>query len=152
MDCVVTLPISFGLDRWIDEGGLPGEPWDEEEDIEYDFYLGWNRPKIEPGERVYVCYKGKLIGYAPLVRVASYPEVSANGVPWTRYSLVRHNGAVAVTVPNLYIKGFRGFKYRVDSWPEGKPMPENIVVWSYEQEVPFPEWMDLDKTPAARRR
>src|ERR1700687_1060120 len=26
-DVVVTVPLSFGLDRWIDEGDAAGEPW-----------------------------------------------------------------------------------------------------------------------------
>ena len=43
-----------------------------------------------------------------------------------RYGLVRHGGAVAVSLPE-YIQGFRGYRYR---W------------WDYDQERPFPQWQD----------
>ena len=112
MDVVVTVPKSFGLDAWIAEGDLPGEKWGG---LEWHFYLGRGMPKIDPGERVYVVYNGKLRGYAPLVRVHGFVK---------GYALVRHNDAVAVTVPE-YIQGFRGFRYR---W------------WDRAIEVPFPDW------------
>lgn len=124
-DVVVTVPKSFGLDAWIAEGDAAGEEWSGEE---WHFYLGGYPPKIEKGERVYVVYNGKLRGYAPLVRVEENmvryverlePSPSSRG-----YALVRHNDAVAVTIPE-YIQGFRGFRYR---W------------WNRAIEVPFPEW------------
>lgn len=119
MDVVVTVPRSFGIDRWIAEGDPAGRPWSG---TEWDFYLSNRRPKIEPGERVYVVYNGALRGYAPLVRV----EDLGNGYDgYHRYSLVRHNDAVTVTVPFM-IRGFQGFRYR---W------------WERELEVPFPDWM-----------
>lgn len=114
-DIVVTVPQSFGLDIWIDEGDLPGQPWSGEE---WHFYMGGSPPDINAGERVYVAYKGKLRGYSPLVRVEKY------GLG-TSYALVRHNGAEAVTIDEP-IKGFRGFRYR---W------------WPREDEKPFLEWM-----------
>lgn len=117
MDVVVTVPKSFGLDSWIEEGDPAGEPWSGEE---WDFYLGGARPTIKPGERVYVVYNGALRGYAPLVRVEN-----SFFSDW-RFSLVRHGDAVAVTIPE-YIKGFRGWRYR---W------------WDPATEVPFPDWMD----------
>lgn len=114
MDVVVTVPRSFGLDRWIAEGDPAGAKWSGQV---WHFYLGNRKPKIEPGERVYVVYNGKLRGYAPLVRI-DYDD-------WTdRYALVRHNGAVALTVP-YPIVGFRGFRYRF---------------WDTADEVPFPDW------------
>jgi hypothetical protein len=113
-DVVVTVPKSFGLRNWIAEGDLPGEEWSG---LEWHFYLGGYPPKIRPGERVYVVYNGKLRGYAPLVRV----ERAGRG-----YALVRHNDAVAITIPEP-IQGFRGFRYR---W------------WDYEIEIPFPEWQE----------
>jgi hypothetical protein len=70
---------------------------------------------MQPGDRVYVCYKGKLRGYAPLVRIARGPR---------GYSLVRRGDAVAVTIPE-YIRGFRGWRQR---W------------WERESEIPFPDW------------
>lgn len=121
MDVVVTVPKSFGLDVWIDEGDAAGDPparWQQE----WDFYLGNQRPNILPGERVYVVYNGALRGYAPLVRVAVQGWQTAR----QSFSLVRHGGAVAVTIPE-FIQGFRGFRYR---W------------WERADEVPFPAWKD----------
>jgi|GEM_PF-1673987 len=116
-DVVVTIPLSFRLDRWVDEGDPAGAPWSG---TEWDFHLGGNRPNIRLGERVYCVYNGALRGYAPLVRIDLNPDE-----PW-RFSLVRHGGAVAVTIPE-YIQGFRGWRYR---W------------WSREIEVPFPDWQN----------
>lgn len=116
-DVVVTVPKSFGLDTWIDESQLPGEEWNG---VEYHFYLWGTPPVIQPGERVYVVYNGALRGYAPLVRIDQWES--------GRYGLVRHGGAVAVTILE-YIRGFRGFRY---------------VWWNRNQEVPFPEWRDPD--------
>ena len=112
-DVVVTLPISFGLANWIDEGDPAGEPWSGEL---WDFYMGGYPPQIEPGERVYVVHKRRLIGYAPLVSL----DVSST----RSYSLVRGGDAVAVTVDEE-IPGFRGYRYR---W------------WDRNLEQPFPDW------------
>ena len=117
-DIVVTVPKSFyfegktGLAAWVAEGDLPGEEWSGQDS---HFYLGGSVPRIEPGERVYVVCEGKLRGYAPLVRV------ERDG--WS-YALVRHGGAVAVTIDEP-IRGFRGFRY---------------VWWKREDERPFPDW------------
>ena len=113
MDVVVTVPKSFTLSAWIEEGDLPGQAWSG---LEWHFYLGCGAPKCNPGDRVYVIYDGKLRGYAPLVRI----ERTGRGC-----ALVRHNDAVAVTIDE-YIKGFRGFRYR---W------------WEREIEKPFRAWM-----------
>ncbi len=112
-DIVVTVPKTFGLQRWIDEGDLPGEEWGG---LEWHFYMGGGLPKSKPGDRVYVVYNGKLRGYAPLVRIERY----AKG-----YALVRHNDAQAVTIDE-HIPGFRGFRYR---W------------WDRAIEQEFPNWM-----------
>jgi hypothetical protein len=112
-DVVVTVPKSFGLDTWIAEGDLPGEQWSG---LEWHFYLGSGVPKINPGERVYIVYDGKLRGYSPLVRIKRTGRGCA---------LIRHNGAVAVTIDERIV-GFRGFRYR---W------------WNIEDEKPFPDWM-----------
>lgn len=112
-DVLVTVPKSFGLDRWIAEGDAAGEPWSG---TEWYFYLGGHPPYIRAGERVYVAYNGIIRGYAPLVRIAFFQN---------QYALVRRGDAVAVTVPGLVIPGFRGFRYRR---------------WEREQEVPFPDW------------
>jgi hypothetical protein len=111
-DVVVTVPQSFGLDNWIAEGDAVGEP---ESGEEWGFFLGGSPPRISPGERVYIVYKGKLRGYAPLVRV----ERTGHS-----YALVRKGGAVAVTIDRA-IQGFRGFRYRD---------------WDYSDERPFPGW------------
>lgn len=118
-DIVVTVPLSFGLQAWIEEGDLPGDPWSGEE---WHFYLGGPVPKITPGERVYVVYGGRLRGYAPLVRIDRLVpplDRSARG-----YALVRHGGAEAVTIAERIV-GFRGFRYRF---------------WPREEEHPWPEW------------
>lgn len=119
-DVVVTVPKSFGLARWIAEGDPAGAPWSGQE---WHFYLGRTKPRITPGERVYVVYNGKLRGYAPLVKLAVH--MGDNGRQW-RWSLVRHGGAVALTI-DPFIAGFRGFRYR---W------------WSQLAERPFPHWKE----------
>lgn len=123
-DVVVVVPLSFGLDTWIDEGDAAGEPWSGEE---WDFYLAGLRPNIKPGDRVYVVYNGALRGYAPLLRLDTPADsyyVRRRGA--SAFSLVRGGGAVAVTIPE-YIQGFRGWRYR---W------------WGYPQELPFPSWQN----------
>ncbi len=121
-DVVVTVPKSFGLDRWIDEGDPAGSEWSGKE---WHFYLGGNPPDIKSTELVYVVYNGVLRGYAPLVRIDRTPF---------GYGLVRHGDAVAVTIPE-HIPGFRGFKYR---W------------WDRSLEAPFPDWHNPDaKLPAS---
>lgn len=115
-DIVVTVPLSFGLQTWIDEGDPAGTPWSGEE---WHFYLGGPRPSIAPGERVYAIYNGALRGYSPLVRIDDFGR---------RYGLVRHGDAVAISIPE-YIRGFQGWRYR---W------------WDREQELPFPNWQDPD--------
>ena len=139
-DVVVTVPKNFewgeikGLAAWIAEGDPAGAPWSG---VEWSFTLGGHPPRIEPGERVYVVYNGRLRGYSPLSRVDKFeneddlsgyfgdledrpPRRSVGG-----YALVRKGGAVAVTVDE-YISGFRGFRYR---W------------WDRQIERPFPAWM-----------
>jgi len=131
-DVVVTVPLRFryegktGLDAWISEGDPAGDPWSGEE---WHFYLGSIRPRIESGERVYIVYGGKLRGYSPLVRVEYvsprvWQAVYFPGEFPRGYALVRHGGAVAVTIDEP-IKGFRGFRYRF---------------WDYSEERPFPDW------------
>lgn len=124
-DIVVTLPKSFGLKRWIEEGDPAGEDWSGQE---WGWYLGMQPPKkLNPGDRVYVVYNGRLIGYAPLLRIE----------PWVRGSLttgcvlVRGGGAVACTIP-CRIKGFQGYRYR---W------------WDRSIEAPFPKWTELTNAP-----
>ena len=122
-DVVVTVPKTFtyelapgkvGLAAWISEGDAAGEPWTGEE-----WYFGtWGaRPKIEPGERVYVVCEGRLRGYAPLIRIDGYGR---------ELYFVRGGGAVAVTLAQPIV-GFRGWRYR---W------------WERADEMPFPDWKD----------
>lgn len=111
-DVVVTLPLSFGLAKWVEEGDPAGELWSG---TEWGFFLGGSPPRITAGERVYVAHSGRLRGYAPLIRIER-----AN----RKYALVRGGGAVACTIDQP-IRGFQGFRYR---W------------WSYEDERPFPGW------------
>ena len=120
MDVVVTVPKSFGLDTWIDEGDAAGEPWSGQE---WHFYLGRRSPpRMELWERVYVVYNGVVRGYAPLVRIEREGGRSA---------LVRRGEAVAVTISE-YVRGFPGWRYR---W------------WDRAVEVPFPQWRDPDAQP-----
>jgi hypothetical protein len=128
MDVVITVPKSFGWENWIAEGDPAGSSrWSG---LEWHFYLSNRRPKIDPGERVYVVFNGKLRGYAPLVKIDEDDmragALEPYGPPRYRYALVRHGDAVAVTIPRT-ILGFRGFRYRF---------------WEYGEEVAFPDWRD----------
>lgn len=130
MDILVTIPKSFGLARWIDEGDCAGDTPDQDFDNElYVYTLGGTKPDIKSGERVYCCYNSRLIGYAPLVELVSETPF--------RHGLVRGGNAVAVTIARK-IPGFRGFRYRD---------------WDYSEEVPFPEWKELAYTtcPALKK-
>lgn len=116
-DAVVVLAKSFTLAAWIAEGDPAGEPWSGQE---WDWGMGGHAPtRIQPGDRVYVVYAGKLRGYAPLIRIDRFTTGDVHG-----FALVRGGGAVAVTIPET-IPSFRGFRYR---W------------WPLELERPFPEW------------
>lgn len=118
-DIVVTVPKTFeyggkiGLEAWISEGDAAGDPWTGQEWVYTTFGA---RPKIEPGERVYVVCNGKLRGYAPLTRLVHYS--------WGGLELWRAGDAVAVTL-DAPVQGFRGWRYR---W------------WEYAAEKPFPDW------------
>ena len=119
MDVVVTVPKTFGLQQWIAEGDPAGEPWSGQE---WAFYTGGARPKISPGERVYVVCEGRLRGYAPLVRLDWYVW---NG-PFGRGAFIRAGDAAAVTIAGP-VRGFQGWRYR---W------------WEREHEIPFPDWRE----------
>ena len=116
-DVVVTVPQSFGLQTWVEEGDAAGTEWSGEY---WDFTTWGSKPDIEPGERVYVVYKGKLRGFAPLVEL-QYREVRNHQ---GHLNFVRAGDAEAVTISE-YIRGFRGWRYR---W------------WKRKDERPFPEW------------
>ncbi len=113
-DVCVTVPRSFGLQQWAGEGDAAGAEWSGQL---WAFQTAGARPNIEPGERVYIVFNGRLRGYAPLVRL------QASG---GRVSLVRGGGAVAITIPDP-IRGFRGWRYR---WRDRG------------EEVPFPGWQE----------
>ena len=114
-DVVVTVPKSFGLQKWVEEGDAAGEPWTGQY---WAFYLA-TVPKIDPGERVYVVCDGRLRGWAPLVQVETRNLSRRAGC-----ALIRGGGAVAVTIAEKII-GFRGFRYR---W------------WERSVEKPFDSW------------
>ncbi len=114
MDVVVTVPKSLWTE-WIREGGLPGESWNG---LEYHFWVS-SVPEISVAERVYIVAHGKLRGYSPLVRCERRCQLRPD-----RACLIRHNGAVPVTIKEA-ITGFRGYRYR---W------------WNYSDEAPFSEW------------
>ena len=113
-DVVVTVPLSFGLAYWIEEGDAAGEPWSGEE---WGFTTGGAAPRCGPGDRCYIVYNRRLRGYAPLIRVEREPD--------GRLCFVRGGGAVAVTIDREII-GFRGWRYRD---------------WGYDEERLFPGWM-----------
>jgi hypothetical protein len=127
-DVVVTVPKAFryagkrGLAAWIAEGCLPGEVDDDPEGA-YIFVTFGPKPDMRVGERVYVVCEGRLRGYAPLVEMAFRPRTPGGGLG--RVSLIRSDGAVAVTIPERIV-GFRGWRRR---W------------WQRKDEVPFPNWM-----------
>lgn len=138
-DIVVTLPKSFtwagapglkGLGAWLAEGDAAGEP---RSGADYCWSIGAHAPRIEPGERVYVCYNGQLIGFAPLLHVQSTMAHAFDGKP--RYLLVRGGGAECVTIPE-FISGFRGYRYR---W------------WERHNEVPIANWREMVREARAGR-
>lgn len=141
-DIVVTVPKSE-WSFWLSEGELPGqERWPcvfchryfatckvclgtgelTTGDTRWDMqFRGGHRPKVDPGERIYVVAHGLLRGYAPLTALVDFgrDQYGDGG-----YSLQRSGGAVACTI-DAPIRGFQGFRYR---W------------WEREEEVPFPDW------------
>lgn len=126
MDIVVTLPKSFGLKRWIEEGDPAGEEWSGQR---WGWFMGGGSPKrLRRGDRVYVVFNEHLIGYSLLL----YVDLDCRG--WKSssrrgdgFALVRGGGAEAVTIGQK-IKGFQGYRYR---W------------WDRSEERPFPEWKEL---------
>ena len=126
-DVIVTLPLGFefnglkGIDAWIAEGDAAGL---DASGKTYMYTIFGELPKIRPEERVYVCYNGHLIGYAPLV------ELRVNPYRPRQFAFIRGGGAVAVTIPEC-IPGFRGWRYR---W------------WDTAAEIPFPDWITAAKT------
>lgn len=121
------------------QGGWPGETAEERSSRVREF-MWWLVPRVKsaaraeepvigPGERVYVVYRGVLIGYAPLVRRTSF----GGGV-----GLIRDGGAVAVTIDAD--ASFAGdWKYRwwkrederpldlLDRFPELRELPAFVV-------------------------
>ncbi len=122
-DVVVTVPKDFkhpcaprakGLMAWLAEGDAPGEP---DSGVEWSFRTGGGMPSIKPGERVYVVCDGRLVGYAPLIRMQAYPIFRGGYI----IDLIRGGGAVACTI-NEPIKGFRGWRYRWWSREDERPL------------------------------
>ncbi len=120
-DLVVTVPKDIWAD-WIDEGDAVGEP---DAGVEWSFLLGGGRPRIEPGERLYVVAWGMLRGYAPVTRVMQTER---------GWAICRRGGAVAVTIAEP-VRGFRGWRER---W------------WDRETETPFQDWQTAGLTPRER--
>lgn len=131
MDIVVTVPKPLWAE-WLGEGDLPGEA----STALWDFSIGGGRPRITPGERVYVVSHGFVRGYAPLVNV--------DGLVNGQTVLVRGGGAVACTLLEngkpLGVEGFRGWRYR---WWE--PMIEGAF-------TPIDAWMTHGLGDADRHR
>lgn len=148
-DVVVTCPARLWHD-WLAEGDCAG---DEPTGDEYAFTVGFGRPNIAPGERVYVVALGMLRGYAPLVRLE----------PWLKgWALIRAGGAVPVTVPcpvgqgthpfTCWDTGDAGPCCACESGVEVCPLPARVPGfrafryrwWKREDEVPFPNWRQDD--------
>lgn len=127
-DVVVTVPKRLWME-WLSEGDLalplatPDKPSRWHGENEYGFVVR-SRPKIEPGERVYVVAFNALRGYAPLVEVST--DVRRFGHD-RGFALVRRGEAVPVTLATP-IAGFQGFRYR---W------------WSRSDERPFRDWAEV---------
>lgn len=116
MDVCVTVPKGLWT-AWIEEGQLPGEPFDG---ATYHFWIPQRPlPDILPGERVYIVAHGKLRGYAPLERLEEHCKLTT-----FRACLMRIHGAKAVTIDEP-ISGFQGWRYRF---------------WDRADEKPFPDW------------
>lgn len=133
-DIVVTIP-KGRWEAWLAEGCLPGERCPKR--VRY-FVRTAGRPRIKPGERVYIVAHGRLRGFAPLTDltdhlygwsslrdeediVDKWKDEHREGFHWY---LVRRGGAVAVTIRDE-IPGFQGFRYR---W------------WHRDEEHPFIDW------------
>lgn len=117
-DVVVTLPKSFGLEAWMAEGDAPGSAPTGQE---YAFHCGGRPPRrTVPGDRVYVVHDGRLIGYAPLVRI----DVDQDG---RGFSFIRGGGAVACTL-DMELPGFRGYRYRTWDRADERQLHQALVV------------------------
>ena len=117
-DVVVTVPKYLWLE-WLEEGDCVGEP---ETGETWGFFTSGMRPRIVPGDLVYVVAHGRLRGYAPLTKLQF--DQRGEGPAIGDIAFGRQGGAVAVTIPEP-IRGFRGWRYR---W------------WQREVEIPFPDW------------
>lgn len=122
MDIAVTVPKNFkhpaapgkkGLAAWLAEGDAPGTPWSGQE---WFFTTYGTVPRITSGERVYVVCEDRLVGYAPLIRIAVDGKVQDRllkaGAASYRgpIAFVRGGGAVACTIDEKIV-GFRGWRY-----------------------------------------
>ena len=121
-DLVATLPKSFGLKEWIEEGDPAGEPHTDPPNVSYFWKVPSLPRRSGPGARLYVVYDGTLIGYSIISHIIQTPQ----GVFVVRPGGVRARDE-AVTIPDR-IPGFQGYRYR---W------------WPRDKERPFPEWKDL---------
>jgi len=90
-DLVVTVPRNLWAE-WIEEGDAVGEP---ETGEEWGFFLGHNRPPILPGERLYIVAHDRLRGYAPVTRVAFYPD------PCEKHSYTAHVAARSPSIEQI---------------------------------------------------
>lgn len=124
-DVVVTVPMNFrhpsapgkkGLAAWLAEGDPPGSPWSGQE---WHFTTHGVLPTFSPGDRCYVVCEGRLVGYAPLLRVLYDQNRFMRGR--APICFVRGGGAVACTIDEK-ITGFRGWRRRWWDRSEEKPL------------------------------
>ncbi|MGB8644254.1 MAG: hypothetical protein WCF84_03400 [Anaerolineae bacterium] len=122
-DVVVTVSHYITLDEWLAERDLLGL---SRSDTERIFPLYGKLPDMQPGDRVYFTYRGKLRGYLPFARVETV-ENRAHHLFFGRFALIGRGEIVAVTVPEP-IQGFARWRYR---W------------WDRKDEKPFPDWQKV---------
>lgn len=126
-DVVVTVPKNFrhpvapgkvGLAAWLAEGDPPGAEWGG---TEWEFTTYGPLPVFIPGDRCYVVCEGRLVGYAPLLRVMYDQSRFRNGC--APLCFVRGGGAVACTIDESIV-GFRG--WRVRWWDRANEKPLDL--------------------------
>ncbi len=117
MDICVTLPKKFGLKKWMAEGDAPGTP---DTGTLYYWSVASRPKKLEVGDRVYVVYDGRLIGYSILVSIGVRVR-GEDPIGRSQYLLWRRGGAVACTIPQ-HIFGFQGYRYRFWNRSEEKAL------------------------------
>lgn len=80
-----------------------------------------HRPVRPVGARLYVAFKGAVIGYHRLIEVCEFKERQILGDRIFKSGIYLRHGLPWVEIPHIPIKGFRGFRYVETPFPEGRP-------------------------------